>query len=153
MKWGGGMKGKRCQVCDGSVVNGRCRLCGMPYRNDEVLYHLNENKETHYEHATAKAREIMQQQQIPLGDSKKTAGKSTYHQNIEHRNGRQTLTKEQIRAQQERVRKEAMQKMTTTRVPVGMKQTKGNEKKNNPGRVLWLVALIYLILMYIGRQI
>lgn len=144
------MKGKRCQVCDGSVVNGRCRLCGMPYRNDEVLYHLNENKEKHYEHATPKAREIMRQQQISLGDDKK---QRDVYQNAGSRNARQTLTKEQIRAQQERVRKEAMQKMTTTRVPVGMKQTKGNEKKNNPGRVLWLVALIYFILMYIGRQI
>lgn len=150
MKRGGVMKGKRCQVCDGPVVNGRCSLCGMPYRNDEVLYHLNENKEKHYEHATLKAREIMRQQQIPLGDDKKQ--RNTY-QNAESRNGRQTLSKEQIRAQQERIRKEAMQKMTTTRVPVGTKQTKGNEKKKNPGRGLWLVILIYLILMYIGRQI
>lgn len=36
------MAGQRCQVCGGKVVNGRCSLCGMPYRNDEVLYHLNE---------------------------------------------------------------------------------------------------------------
>ena len=36
------MERKRCQVCDGPVVNGRCKLCGMPYRNDETLYHLNE---------------------------------------------------------------------------------------------------------------
>ena len=26
--------GKRCQVCDGPIVNGRCKYCGMPYRND-----------------------------------------------------------------------------------------------------------------------
>lgn len=140
------MKGKRCQVCDGPVVNGRCRLCGMPYRNDEVLYHLNENKEKHYEHATPKAREIMRQQQIPLGDSKKTAGKSTYHQNIEHRNGRQTLTKEQIRAQQERVRREAMQKMTTTRVPVSVKKNNEDKKKNNAG-LLWILVILFYVLM------
>ena len=36
------MAGEKCQVCGGRVVNGRCSLCGMPYRNDEVLYHLNE---------------------------------------------------------------------------------------------------------------
>lgn len=146
MKRGGVMKGKRCQVCDGPVVNGRCRLCGMPYRNDEVLYHLNENKEKHYEHATPKAREIMRQQQIPLGDSKKTAGKSTYHQNIEHRNGRQTLTKEQIRAQQERVRREAMQKMTTTRVPVSVKKNNEDKKKNNAG-LLWILVILFYVLM------
>ena len=42
------MEKKRCQVCDGPVVNGRCKLCGMPYRNDETLYHLNENRSDHY---------------------------------------------------------------------------------------------------------
>lgn len=32
--------GKRCLVCDGPIVNGRCKYCGMPYRNDMELYHL-----------------------------------------------------------------------------------------------------------------
>lgn len=64
---------QRCQVCDGPVVNGRCKLCGMPYRNDEILYHLNENRRDHYRHATSAAREIMREKQVPLGD-KKTAG-------------------------------------------------------------------------------
>ena len=32
--------GKRCQVCDGPIVNGRCKYCGMPYRNDMELYQL-----------------------------------------------------------------------------------------------------------------
>ena len=48
------MEKKRCQVCDGPVVNGRCKLCGMPYRNDETLYHLNENRSDHYRHATSR---------------------------------------------------------------------------------------------------
>ena len=30
----------KCPLCDGTVVNGRCKECGMPYRNDEILYHL-----------------------------------------------------------------------------------------------------------------
>lgn len=60
----------RCQVCDGPVVNGRCKLCGMPYRNDEILYHLNENRSDHYRHATIRAREAMRQEEIPLGDKK-----------------------------------------------------------------------------------
>ena len=64
------MEKKRCQVCDGPVVNGRCKLCGMPYRNDETLYHLNENRSDHYRHATSRARAIMRQEEIPLGDKK-----------------------------------------------------------------------------------
>ena len=55
------MAGQRCQVCGGKVVNGRCSLCGMPYRNDEVLYHLNEPREIHYKHASAKVRDMMRQ--------------------------------------------------------------------------------------------
>ena len=53
------MAGEKCQVCGGRVVNGRCSLCGMPYRNDEVLYHLNEPREVHYRHASAKVRDMM----------------------------------------------------------------------------------------------
>lgn len=136
MERGAVMKGKRCQVCAGPVVNGRCKLCGMPYRNDEVLYHLNENKEKHYEHATLKAQEIMRQRQIPLGDQRK----------MQQGKAGQTLTKEQIRAQQERVRKEAMQKMTTTRVPVNVKKKKDDKKKSIPGLIWGLLILLYIIL-------
>lgn len=69
------MERKRCQICDAPVVNGRCKLCGMPYRNDELLYHLNENRSDHYRHATSKARAMMRQDEIPLGD-KKLSGNS-----------------------------------------------------------------------------
>ena len=55
----------RCPLCDGSVVNGRCKDCGMPYRNDEILYHLNESRRDHYQHASDKARKIMREQQRP----------------------------------------------------------------------------------------
>ena len=48
--------GKRCQVCDGPIVNGRCKYCGMPYRNDMELYHLNEDRSEHYRHASAKVK-------------------------------------------------------------------------------------------------
>ena len=55
------MAGEKCQVCGGRVVNGRCSLCGMPYRNDEILYHLNEPRDVHYRHASAKVRDMMRQ--------------------------------------------------------------------------------------------
>lgn len=62
------MIGKRCQVCDGPVVNGRCKLCGMPYRDDEIMYHLNENRRDHYRHSSARVQRAMRRQEIPLGD-------------------------------------------------------------------------------------
>lgn len=65
--------GARCQICDGPVVNGRCKLCGMPYRKDEILYHLNESRSEHYKHATDAARKRMRENQIPVQDRKKTA--------------------------------------------------------------------------------
>ena len=58
----------RCQICDGLIRNGRCTWCGMPYKKDEVLYHLNENRDDHYRHATRTARRIMKDSEIPLGD-------------------------------------------------------------------------------------
>lgn len=76
--------GKRCQVCDGPIVNGRCKYCGMPYRNDAVMYHLNEDRSEHYRHSSAKVRREMDQSEIPLPDrkggadytKKKTAGRT-----------------------------------------------------------------------------
>ena len=62
--------GKRCQVCDGPIVNGRCKYCGMPYRNDMELYHLNEDRSEHYRHASAKVKKAMAENEIPLSDTK-----------------------------------------------------------------------------------
>ena len=74
----------RCPLCDGPVVNGRCKDCGMPYRKDEILYHLNESRSDHYKHASDKARKIMREQQRPQdtpkrmnGAAKSTAGRTT----------------------------------------------------------------------------
>ncbi|MDC7288888.1 hypothetical protein NXH76_13850 [Blautia schinkii] len=65
------MNKTKCQICDGPIVNGRCKLCGMPYRNDEVLYHLNENRSDHLRHATPEARRELKESEIPLGDKAK----------------------------------------------------------------------------------
>lgn len=71
----------KCPLCDGTVVNGRCKECGMPYRNDEILYHLNESRSDHYQHASDKARKIMQTQQragtAAKKDTEKNAGSRT----------------------------------------------------------------------------
>ena len=67
--------GKRCQVCDGPIVNGRCKYCGMPYRNDMELYHLNEDRSEHYRHSSAKVRKAMAESEIPLPDRNKTTKK------------------------------------------------------------------------------
>lgn len=74
--------GKRCQVCDGPVVNGRCKYCGMPYRNDAVMYHLNEDRSEHYRHASEKVRKAMKENEIPLPDrtAKSTAKGKKYFQ-------------------------------------------------------------------------
>ena len=67
--------GKRCQVCDGPIANGRCKYCGMPYRNDMELYHLNEDRSEHYRHASTKERKAMQESELPLPDRNKTVKK------------------------------------------------------------------------------
>lgn len=74
------MSKHKCQVCDGPIVNGRCAWCGMPYRNDEILYHLNESRSDHYRHATDKAREELRESQIPLGD--KQSGKEKVREGV-----------------------------------------------------------------------
>lgn len=99
------MERKRCQICDAPVVNGRCKLCGMPYRNDELLYHLNENRSDHYRHATSRARAMMRQDEIPLGDKKPSGNNRSLGDKKPSGNNR----------------------------PLGDKKPSGNNKPGNPG--------------------
>lgn len=87
----------KCPLCDGPVVKGRCTVCGMPYRNDEVLYHLNESRSDHYEHATPKAKKIMKKQQSS--------------QSTDTAPGR-NATRESIQEHQRKVRQDAVKRMT-----------------------------------------
>lgn len=91
----------KCPLCDGTVVNGRCKECGMPYRNDEILYHLNESRSDHYRHASDKARKIMQAQQRAGAGAAKAKGS-------------RTVSRQTFKEQQRQIRQEAMRKMMDT---------------------------------------
>ena len=108
-----GVLSMRCPLCDGPVVNGRCKDCGMPYRKDEILYHLNESRSDHYKHASDKARKIMREQQRPQDTPKRMNGaaKSTA--------GRTTVSRQVIQEQQKKIRRDAMQKMSAKRNTAG----------------------------------
>lgn len=72
---------EKCQICGGKVINGRCSLCGMPYRNDEILYHLNEPREVHYKHASAKVRDLMRQYEQPGSKTVQSGGRENRNTN------------------------------------------------------------------------
>lgn len=113
----------RCPLCDGPVVNGRCKDCGMPYRKDEILYHLNESRSDHYKHASDKARKIMREQQRPQDTPKRMNGaaKSTA--------GRTTVSRQAIQEQQKKIRRDAMQKMSATRNTAGTTESTSRKPK------------------------
>ena len=159
------MKGIKCQLCDGLILNGRCKTCGMPYRNDEVLYHLNESRHDHYKHATPKAQEMMRQSTIPLGDkrtsynrsyqNRNSVGRNVSNSNVQNRNaGAGTaaaqasdrfLSKDQIKAQQEKVRQEAMAKINATKMP--NRNVNTNAKTKRKGLAWYWVVLIVLYII------
>lgn len=136
----------KCQVCDGPIVNGRCKYCGMPYRNDEVLYHLNESRSDHYRHATSEAKKIMAQQAVPLGDRKESLGR--------------TSSREEIKAHHQRVREEAVKRMDSTQPKAqekpktlgkaGRSNTAGN-KKSRFGIIIAVIIVLCAVLQGIGE--
>ena len=109
----------KCPLCDGPIINGRCRDCGMPYKSDEVLYHLNESSREHYRHATPEAREKMRRNRIPLGDEPKThnakagTGRSGSAKGSAAGKGSGHAGGEALREHQEKIRREAMQRMNS----------------------------------------
>lgn len=109
--------GERCQVCDGPIVNGRCKLCGMPYRKDEVLYHLNESRDEHYRHATPRARQIMKKQEIPAADRNSSLGRNS--------------SREEIKAHHEKVRQDAVERMNSAKTQTASGRTGTAMERNN----------------------
>ena len=104
----------KCPLCDGTVVNGRCKECGMPYRKDEILYHLNESRAEHYRHASDKARKIMQaQQRAGVGNTAKSAGAGAKTAAGKKATSR-TASRQSYKEQQRQIRQDAMRKMTDT---------------------------------------
>ena len=122
--------GKRCQVCDGPVVNGRCKYCGMPYRNDMELYHLNEDRSEHYRHASAKVKKVMAESEIPLPDRNKTASKA----------GKTAAARTQTaRTQNTKAR-------TSRTYSTGQKTVSGEKKKTGrAGKIFWIIVMILMV--------
>ena len=89
-----------CPVCGDQIINGRCRFCGMPYRNDEAMYHLNESSHDHYRHSSSDVRKKMREAAVPLGDKPQEA--------------KRPATRAEMQAKQQQIRQEAMKKMTQT---------------------------------------
>ena len=154
-----------CPICGDQIVNGRCKFCGMPYRNDEALYHLNESSREHYRHASPSVKRKMREATVPLGDKPEP--------------GKHVISREEVRARQQQVRQEAMQKISQTNVNTASKSANlnGRQKKlpnqkttynNRAGRELngkgkssgrfWVfllivVAIIRYLLPYLSRYL
>ena len=149
------MAGQRCQVCGGKVVNGRCSLCGMPYRNDEVLYHLNEPREIHYKHASAKVRDMMRQ----YGQD---ADQTTQHNGNVNRNtkaSRNTDLNRNLTGSRNTGtaagRKTAAAVNTRNKTTVGRnraevldqgkKQQKKDQKNSGAGWIIWIIVTLAIL--------
>ena len=150
----------KCPLCDGTVVNGRCKECGMPYRNDEVLYHLNESRSDHYRHASDKARRIMQAQQRAgnaaksVGAGAKRTGSQAKAGTGKNDTGGRTITRQTFKEQQKQIRQEAMRKMTdtgnttaTARRTVQKSWSTTGDKEKKPKKrsklgILWVLIII-----------
>lgn len=128
----------RCPLCDGTVVNGRCKECGMPYRKDEILYHLNESRSDHYRHASDKARKIMQTQQR-AGNTAKNA--SSGAKGSTGKANSRTVSRQNYKEQQRQIRQEAMRKMTDTGNTTGKTQPAKSKKRSKLG-ILWAIIII-----------
>lgn len=149
--------GKRCQVCDGPVVNGRCKYCGMPYRNDMELYHLNEDRSEHYRHASAKVRKAMAESEIPLPDRNKTtlkSGKTAAARTQKTRSGSQTVRAQTARTQNTKVRTSGAKKtasqsytaQTSRTYSTGQKTVSGEKKKTGrAGKIFWIIVMILMV--------
>ncbi len=122
---------EKCQVCGGKVVNGRCSLCGMPYRNDDVLYHLNEPRAVHYKHASAKVRDLIRQYDQPGSKTVQRGGRADRNANGNRNTGN---------ANRKNSRSGNVSRNTDR--AAGKTQSAKNEKSGKSGGKGWIIWLI-----------
>ncbi len=139
----------KCPLCDGPIVNGRCRECGMPYKNDELLYHLNEDRRTHEKHATDKAKEELLKRMVPLGDTAKQTSSRTVNKNTQKKSsktiGRSTsqATEKKTRNNQKaaaRSKKEFGRSNNSS----WSSEKKPKKKKSLGGIIFWIIVIFMI---------
>lgn len=140
----------KCPLCDGTVVNGRCRDCGMPYRNDEVLYHLNEDRRSHEKHATDKAKEELLKRMVPLGDTVKQASGQKAGKNAQKTSGKpvqKSVTRTTAQTVKNRQKAAARSKKEFGKSSnSSWSSEKKSKKKKSPGRIIFWVLTALVIL-------
>ena len=145
--------GKRCQVCDGPIVNGRCKYCGMPYRNDMELYHLNEDRSEHYRHASAKVKKAMAENEIPLSDRNKTVPKAAKTSSARTQTIRTQNTKVQTsRIQTSGTKKTIRSVVQRTDCPYIQHRKKDSKKVRRKraarqAKIFWIIVLILMVII------
>lgn len=136
----------KCPLCDGPVVNGRCRQCGMPYKNDELLYHLNEDRRTHEKHATDKAKEELLKRMVPLGDTAKQTSSRTVNKNTQKKSskmiGRSTSqTTEKKARNNQKAAARSKKEFGRSNNSSWSSEKKPKKKKSLGGIIFWIIVI------------
>lgn len=139
----------KCPLCDGSIVNGRCRDCGMPYRNDELLYHLNEDRRTHEKHATDKTKEELLKRMVPLGDTAKQTSSRTANKNTQKKSsktsGRSTSQMAEKKARNNQKAAARNKKEFGRSNNSSWSSEKKTKKKKSLGGIIFWIIVIFMI--------
>lgn len=139
----------KCPLCDGPIVNGRCRDCGMPYRNDELLYHLNEDRRTHEKHATDKAKEELLKRMVPLGDAAKQTSSRTVNKNTQKKSsktiGRSTSqTTEKKARNNQKAAARSKKEFGRSNNSSWSSEKKPKKKKSLGGIIFWIIVIFMI---------
>lgn len=129
----------RCQLCDGPVVGGRCKNCGMPYKNDAILYHVNEDRKTHDRHASEKAREELRKRLDSSETAKKAQQTRTQSKTARNSTRNQSAYRPQKQKNPAKVKSSSV---TEKRNPLSSEPKK---KKKHQGIFMVLMLLIILL--------
>ena len=139
----------KCPLCDGPIVNGRCRECGMPYKNDELLYHLNEDRRTHEKHATDKAKEELLKRMVPLGDTAKQTSSRTVNKNTQKKSsktiGRSTSqTTEKKARNNQKAAARSKKEFGRSNNSSWSSEKKPKKKKSLGGIIFWIIVIFMI---------
>lgn len=111
----------------------------MPYKNDAILYHVNEDRKTHDRHASEKAREELRKRLAPSGTVKKAQQIQPQSKTVRNSTGSQSAYRPQKQKNPAKVKASSV---TEKRNPLSSEPKK---KKKHQGIFMVLMLMIILL--------
>ena len=141
------MAGQRCQVCGGKVVNGRCSLCGMPYRNDvrDMMRQYGQDADQTTQHNGNVNRNTNANRNTNINRNTNASRNTDLNRNLTGSRNTGTAAGRKTAAAVNTRNKTTVGRNRAEVLDQGKKQQKKDQKNSGAGWIIWIIVTLAIL--------